>query len=319
MTLNKVAEQAGVALNTARKALNNAPGMRPHLRARVQEAAKKLDYHPNLVARGLRRNDVGLVPVSVPMQHSYWHMTLSDGLSRALVDTGMEPVFCHDAKHMLAVCKSFRARGCLLAAEVPRELMAELSAGRKLVTVNIPRPWDGVPNVAIQFDPMYRGLVRRLLAEGRRRVAVVSNFYCLAREKGWPLRKFPAVLRMLEKAGLPLAGGDVFASPEAFGAWLETPRGKVDAVLCEDDMTAARVVAEMARRGLRTPRDAQVVGCDANFMVAGTWSVRLDAGVIARMAVDLLRKALEDGGAVESATYKPEVVVECPPTPPQKK
>ena len=54
MTLNKVAEEAGVALDTARRALNGAPGVRPYLRERVLRAAAKLDYHPNLVARGLR-------------------------------------------------------------------------------------------------------------------------------------------------------------------------------------------------------------------------------------------------------------------------
>jgi DNA-binding LacI/PurR family transcriptional regulator len=149
-------------------------------------------------------------------------------------------------------------------------------------------------------------------------VAVVSHAYTLARERGWLLRKFPVVLQTLEKAGLPLAGGDVFASAEAFGAWLEKSRGKkVDAVLCEDDSTAARVVGAMALLGMRTPRDALVVGCDADFMLPGTWSVRVDAEVLAGMVVDLLRKALESEGAVESVAYKPEVVEQEPKPPPQ--
>jgi DNA-binding LacI/PurR family transcriptional regulator len=165
-------------------------------------------------------------------------------------------------------------------------------------------------------------LTLRLLADGRRRVAVVSNAYLLALEGGWPASKFPTVLRTLGEAGLQPAGGNVFRTAAEFGAWLERggkkARGRgrpaanpVDAVLCEDDAVAARVVGEMASLGMRTPGDALVVGCDAWLMLPGTWSVRLEPDVVAGMAAGMLRKALETDGAVESLTYTPGLVTEA--------
>ena len=105
MTLNEVSKQAGVALVTARKALNNDPSVRPHLRRRVLAAAEKLDYHPNLIASGLRRGNTSLAPFSVIGIGNYWNGVLSQNIALKLVKSGLEPVLCYDAGHMLRVCK----------------------------------------------------------------------------------------------------------------------------------------------------------------------------------------------------------------------
>ncbi len=308
MTLGKVAKQAGVAPDTARRALRNEPSVRPYIRERVMRAAEQLDYQPNLIARALRDNSLNLIPISVSAFNQHYFGVLSFGFAKKLVEIGMEPALCYDTEHMLSVCKSFRARGCLLATGTDRELVEELAKKRRLVTVNSQYPELSSGNVAFDFDGVYRRLTRRLIAEGRRRIAVVSGAYVQGREMGWPLEKFPVVLRTMKREGLALAGGEVFGSANAFGEWLTASRGKVDAVLCEEDMTAARVVGAMARLGLRTPEDVLVVGCDANLVLPGMWSVKLDTEVIAGMAVELLRKALATNGAVESVVYKPELV-----------
>ena len=308
MTLGKVAEQAGVAPDTARRALRNEPSVRPYIRERVMRAAEQLDYHPNLIARALRDKNVNLTPISMYAFSQYYFGMLAYSFARKLVDIGMEPALCYDSEHMLRVCKSFRARGCLLAFGVPRELAAELGRTCKLVTLNANDPEFSAGNVVVDLRGAYRRLARRLLETGRRRVAFVSGEYTRGRRMGWPHEKFPVVLGTLKKEGLAPAGGDVFESAEAFGAWLAGGRKKVDAVLCEEDLTAAKVAGEIARMGLRTPEDALVVGCDANLMLPGTWSVKLDTEVIAGMAVDLLRRALDREGAAGSVVYKPELV-----------
>ncbi|MCL1887531.1 MAG: LacI family transcriptional regulator [Kiritimatiellaeota bacterium] len=304
---------AGVAPNTARRALKNEPSVRPHIRERVIKAAKKLDYHPNLVARGLRDSDLKLVPFATNSHNVHYFGMLSEHIGRELVDIGMEPLLCHGVDHLLRVCRSFRARGCVLASLETPDRVRDLARGHRLVTVNALNPELSVANVAIDLNGTYRRLVRRFIAEGRKKIAVASLSYVTAVEKGWPTQKFPAVLDTLKKAGLPPAGGAVFPTPRAFGEWLERTRGReVDAVLCDDDLMAACVVGEMARLGMRTPEDVLVVGCDANLLVPGIWSVFLDTSAIAGMAVDLLRKALETDGAVESVVYKPGVVEYTP-------
>ena len=65
MTLGKVAERAGVAVDTARKVLRQDPSVRPYIKERVIQAVKELDYHPNLVARALRGNYLHIVAIVV--------------------------------------------------------------------------------------------------------------------------------------------------------------------------------------------------------------------------------------------------------------
>ena len=52
--MRDVADLADVSINTASRALNNKPDVHPATRARVLEAAERLDYVANALARGLR-------------------------------------------------------------------------------------------------------------------------------------------------------------------------------------------------------------------------------------------------------------------------
>lgn len=53
-TLKDVAKLAGVSINTASRALNNKPDVHRETRKRVQQAAKEINYIPNLLAKGLK-------------------------------------------------------------------------------------------------------------------------------------------------------------------------------------------------------------------------------------------------------------------------
>lgn len=311
MTLGQVAKQAGVAIDTARRALQNAPSVRPYIRERVLKAAAELDYQPNLLARALRDKQFNLMPISVNPFNEYYFGMLSFELARQLVGIGMEPALCYDAEHLLRVCKSFRTRGCVLAAGCTDEVLHELAKGRKLVTIHSAQPETAAANVVLDFNTAYRKLTRRLLAGGRKKIAIVSQTYLYAKKRKWPLDKFPVVFNVLRRNGLAPVGPEperVFASSADFCVWLREHPGSVDAVLCENDIAAAGAVGGMARLGLRTPEDVHVVGCDANLLLPGMWSVRLDTGVIANQAVTLLRQLLDSEILTGGVVYHPALV-----------
>jgi LacI family transcriptional regulator len=63
-TIVDVARDAGVSYKTVSRVLNGEPHVKPDLQRRVHEAAKRLNYHPNLLAQGLvsrRSYLIGLV------------------------------------------------------------------------------------------------------------------------------------------------------------------------------------------------------------------------------------------------------------------
>ena len=64
VTLFDIAKEAQVDVSTVSRALNGRPGVRKEVRERILEAAARLNYRPNLVARGLvtgRSNTIGLL------------------------------------------------------------------------------------------------------------------------------------------------------------------------------------------------------------------------------------------------------------------
>jgi LacI family transcriptional regulator len=64
VTLVEIAKQAGVDVSTVSRALNRRAGVRKEVRERVLEVARRLNYRPNLLARGLitgRTHSLGLL------------------------------------------------------------------------------------------------------------------------------------------------------------------------------------------------------------------------------------------------------------------
>ena len=314
MTLGKVAEKAGVAVDTARKVLRKDPSVRPYIRERVMLAVQELDYHPNLLARALRDKSLKIIPLSVIELGQFYFGELASHLSHELVKVGMEPALCFNPEHLMKMSQSFSTSGSILVSGTNFECIHELSKRQKVVTIDSTLPvMPSVGNVSIDFQSAYRHLTEVLLKRGRYRLAIVSGHYVRCLRLGWPLQKMPAIFDTLGDAGFNTVGKQsrhVFGSPEEFGSWLDAHPGTVDTVICENDLEAARVIGELASRGLKTPQDILVVGCDANCMLKGMWSVKLDTRYMAKEAVTILTHLLEGRSLTENPTYIPELVDE---------
>lgn len=66
ITLEKVAELAGVSRSTASRVVNRKAGVRENVRRRVQEVIEETGYRPNLAARALASNRSGIISLIVP-------------------------------------------------------------------------------------------------------------------------------------------------------------------------------------------------------------------------------------------------------------
>lgn len=65
-TLQDVADSAGVSLKTASRVLNSEPNVTVKTQTAVNEAMKRLGYHPNELARSLKVRRSGVIGVVVP-------------------------------------------------------------------------------------------------------------------------------------------------------------------------------------------------------------------------------------------------------------
>jgi DNA-binding LacI/PurR family transcriptional regulator len=312
-TLGEVAEHAGVAVDTARKVLREDASVRPYIRERVLRAIAELDYRPNLVARALRDRSLRLVPISVLDLDQFYFGGLASQLSRCLVDAGLEPALCFNPDHLMRLNRSLSTSASILVTGLDGPTILALSQRQKVATINSCLPdMPNVGDVAIDFTGAFREAVRLLLRRGRRQIAYCSAHHVRCIVEGWDDPKFRSALTAMREAGLEFvaspAAHPVFGKPEELAAWLAVHPGAIDSVLCENDITAAHLLGQLAARGMRTPDDVLIVGCDANCVLAGAWSIKLDTAYLASQAVGLLLRLLDGATSVDRPVYVPKVV-----------
>ena len=66
-TLEEIAKFAKVSRSTVSRVINDDPKVSPETRARVQAVVKRLNYHPNIAARGLAAGRTGILGLVIPM------------------------------------------------------------------------------------------------------------------------------------------------------------------------------------------------------------------------------------------------------------
>jgi len=308
-TLRDVAAEAGVAINTTRKVLSDDPTVRPYIRQRVLAAARKLRYRPNLLARALRTRELNLVPITVPHVPTQYFAVLAHALADELLTAGYEPALCFDASRLVAMNHALATCASILAYSVNEPLVRAVAKRQAVVSINdLLPPIPGVVRVRFDFETPYRTLTDAVLRQPRKRVAVCSDYYARCVAAGRWVQKFDVVERRLAEAGLRTVAPDgkpCFTGPEEFADFVCAHRGAVDTVFCEDDTVAARVFGLLAHGGMRIPDDVLVIGCDADLVMPGAWSVRIDRREIARHAVELLKLLLATPRASEERVVVP--------------
>lgn len=93
LTLRDVSEACGVSEMTVSRVLRNRDDVSPATREKVLAAARSLGYVPNKIAGGLASQQVNLVAVIVPSLSNMVFPEVLSGISAALEDTGLQPVF----------------------------------------------------------------------------------------------------------------------------------------------------------------------------------------------------------------------------------
>lgn len=311
-TLGKVAKHAGVAIDTARKVLRDDPSVRFYLRERVLKSAKDLDYQPNLLARALRGKSLNLVPISISDLSQLYFGGLASSISRCLVEIGMEPALCFNPLHLMRMCQSLSTSASILAAGFDEKTVRALVKHQKVVTIDSNlSDIAGVGNVSIDFGTAYAQIVDVLIGKGRKRIAIVSNHYHLCLKNNWFEPKFTVAMKRMADHKIRPVGpskSPVFRTSKDLLKWYDAHPDTLDAILCENDILAAEVVADMAARRLKTPDDILVVGCDANCLIRGIWSLKLDTEWLATEAVSLLQRLMAGEKKIEASIYHPVLV-----------
>ena len=314
ITLADIASVAGVSPGTASRALNGRDGVNAATRDRVQEAARRLGYQPNALARGLlsgRSYTVGLITTdsfgrfSIPIMLGAEDALGAGQLSVLLCDGRDDPI---RERHYLRTLLERRVDGIIVTGR-RTDPRPPIATGLDVPVVYAMTQSTSPEDLSITPDDLRGGAlaIGHLTGNGCRHVAHVTG---PERFQAARLRAQGAVTQ-LEAGGGSLVGGQVF-----YGEWTEqwgrqaagmlldlVSRGvALDGVFCGNDQIARGMLDILREAGVAVPDDVAVMGFDNWEIIAGAsrpplTTVDMDLREVGRVAAEALMEAI--GGTRE--------------------
>ncbi|WP_082567901.1 LacI family DNA-binding transcriptional regulator [Pelomonas sp. Root1217] len=270
--LSEVAKLAGVAPITASRAIRGTGYVSEDARARVMEAAAKLNYSPDMVARRMRGEKSRLIGIFVNNFGSLVLHEITKEISNEARARGYDI--------LLFNADRFDAPG---RADT-RDMLANLCAGLILPMPNVEDAYLGdlehrqLPCVFVNFDaramelPVVvvenrkgaRTAVEHLLSLGHRRIAFIAGSHYT----GQSTERQAAYVEALNAAGIAADPALIvpgrFVQTGGYAATLQllTLPEPPTAIFAANDEMAFGAIDAIHSKGLRVPEDISVVGFD---------------------------------------------------------
>jgi len=279
-TLKVLAKKLNLSASTVSRALNDSPEISDATKRKVVEVALALDYHPNILARGLINKQTKIIGVIVPeITHNFFSLAIS-GISGVAYDAGYVIMLCESNESYDREIINTRA---LLSNQIAG-LIVSISQETKihdhfeyLQRIGVPlvffdRVCDSLNTSRIVVDD-YGGAfkaVEYLIKKGKKRIAHLGGTEHLSISRD----RFTGYLDALHTYGIPFDKDLVYycGFQEENGVKgmqvLFELEEHPDAVFAVNDPVAIGAYEVIKNRGLRIPDDISVVGFSNNPVAA---------------------------------------------------
>lgn len=271
VTLDMVAERAGVSPSTVSRILNGTAVVSPEKRTAVDEAIATLGFVPNPVARGLAGGRTFSVGVLTQAIDSPFYGAALRGIEVALGAAGYSPLFmsghwqADEESRCIDVLRSRRVDGLIVltgrlsdaALRAVARSLPVVVTGRRLKATNL---------VSLDFDHREgaRQATQHLVELGHRRIAFIGGVAehpdAVEREQGYRLALGAAGVRVDPALVVPGAFTE-HSGVQAVERLLER-RVRFTAIFAANDQMALGAALALYRAGKRVPDDVSLVGFD---------------------------------------------------------
>jgi LacI family transcriptional regulator len=310
VSIADVAALAGVSTGTASKALNGRGALREETRARVREAAERLGFAPNTVARSLlsgRTFTVGIITTdsygrfSIPIMRGVEDSLGVGEMIAFLCDSRDDPI--REQYHLRKLLER-QVDGLIVAGrrtDARQPLSDTLSVPVVYAFARSSNPDDC--SVVSDEPGAARLAVEHLVKTGRRRIAHITG----PQSHASSTERAAGAVAALKDLGLEPVSEPMFGNwTEAWGRFaaaqlLRTHPG-VDGVFCGSDVIARGVADGLREAGVALPAQVGIVGVDNWGVVAEAarpplTTVDLGLEQIGHRAADLLLAAIDGNPA----------------------
>jgi DNA-binding LacI/PurR family transcriptional regulator len=274
-TIKEVAELAVVSVGTVSHVITGSVPVTEPLRRKVRAAIKRLDYHPNHIARSLKTSKTRTLGIIVPDLTISFFPQVIRGAEAAARQRGytLFAVNSDDRadrqRELLSLLRSQRVEGILLVVAAGSGSAGQISqiieSGIPVVYLDRIPDREEVDSVSGEDANASVMAVEHLLASGYRRIAIATGPHTLRNEQ----RRLVGYQQALRAAGITPDAGLVWEGnfrPEEVAAicmpHLCNPMRRPDAILSTNGPTGLGVLRAFRDCGLKTPDDIAFVTFD---------------------------------------------------------
>ena len=283
VTIRDVAKESGFSSTTVSIVLNNAPLARyipATTKKRIERAAKKLGYRPNLFARSLRSKRSHTVGVMVFDIVDPYCTPILRGIENSLYQSNFLPILtdAHNERsrfeRYLEMLLDRRVEGLVLLANwlfLDINLLGDLEKSSvPTAIISCELKTEAISSVIVDNEIGAHLALEHLYSLGHRKIAFIRGPKALADSAP----RWKGIRNFAKQSGLAIDSRLVVDLPESrdplssFEAGykltedLLKQKRPFTAILAFDDLTAFGTIRALTKAGIRVPEQCSVVGFD---------------------------------------------------------
>ncbi len=316
-TLADVGKIAGVSAMAASAVLNRSrtsSRISEDTRKRILDAAKKLNYRPNVAARSLvnrRMNTLGVTVMFHEDELNLYFLEVFNGImeqaNQGKQNTTVFTLPNWDSFEPIAEFCDGRIDGMILVGPIFKEEVSDqIPTSIPFVSIHGNRPMLGVPNLESDEEHGAYLATQHLLTQGSRKIMHVSGPNNLLGSE----RRKSGFLRALKDAGIPENEAIILQADftmehtlPIFRGWLSGKQKAdlPDAIFAVNDAAALACIEVLVGAGFKVPGDISICGFDDSLAArsAHLSSVRQPLREMGRLSVKTVLEMIDGSRQID--------------------
>jgi LacI family transcriptional regulator len=317
ITINHVADKAGVSIATVSRVLNGTANVDALKRLRVEEAVQTLGFRPNSIARSLSRKKSNTIGLIVPTIVNPFFNAIAESVEKRAREKGYKIILCNSNNDAINEKKYIES---LLQNQIDAFVIIsdnKIDQNFSVPVVYLDRYSAVIGNnhPIIRSDHYKGGMLatKHLISKGCKKIAYIGKEKIYTKK----YERIDGFLDTMEENNLQSI---IQQSEYNYEAGLDAVKVLLDehndleGIFAGNDLIAYAVIKEAFNRGISIPKDLKLVGYDnimfSELITPSLTTIEQPVENLGKLAVDVILDILNDRRIMKNDIVLPVELIE---------